>query len=258
MTGALLPAALAGLAASAALSVAVWAWSVRMHDVSIVDIAWGWLVTAPALAAALLLPRGARTAVVLAIAVAWAMRLSLYIALRHRAQPEDRRYQAIRARNEPHFARKSLYLVFGLQAVLGWVVSAPLLAAIAGNGEMGPLDVAGLALAAFGLAFEATADAQLARFKADPANHGAIMDRGLWRYSRHPNYFGEFCLWWGLGIVAVAAGAWWALVSPLLMSVLLLRVSGVTLLEGDLRERRPEYRDYIRRTSAFVPRRPQA
>lgn len=251
-------AAALGLLASCVLAVLVWALSVRLHDVSIVDIAWGWIVTTPALVAALVLPHGPRAVAVLLVALAWAARLSLYIARRHHGQGEDRRYQAIRARNEPNFAFKSLYLVFGLQAGLGWIVAMPLLASIASHEPWHGVDAIGLSLAVFGLLFEAVADAQLARFKADPANRGLVMDRGLWRYTRHPNYFGEFCLWWGLGLVALPAGAWWALVSPLLMSVLLLRVSGVTLLESDLRERRPAYQDYIRRTNAFFPWSPRA
>ena len=247
-----------GLAAGLTLAAATWAMSVPRRDVSIVDIAWGWLVVVPGLVAAVLVPPEPRAWPVLAIALAWAARLSLHILRRHSGEPEDRRYQAIRARNEPHFAWKSLYLVFGLQAVLGWIVSAPLVAAVLGPQGWNALALAGLALAAAGLLFEAVADAQLTTFKADPANRGRVMDRGLWRYSRHPNYFGEFCLWWGLGLVALADGAWWALASPLLMSVLLLKVSGVPLLEGDLRQRRPGYADYVQRTNAFFPWSPRA
>jgi len=247
-----------GFAACCVLVFATWAASVWLRDVSVVDIAWGWLVAAPAIVAAAFLPHGPRAWTALAIAVVWAARLSLYITWRHRGQGEDRRYQAIRARNEPYFEWKSLYLVFGLQACLALVVSTPLVASIVSPRPWGTTDTLAAALALFGLAFEALADAQLARFKSEPANRGKVMDQGLWRYSRHPNYFGEFCLWWGLGAMALAAGGWWALVSPVLMSVLLLRVSGVTLLESDLRARRPAYQDYVRRTSAFVPRRPLA
>jgi steroid 5-alpha reductase family enzyme len=258
MTPGLLVAIAAGCGAGLVLALATWALSLPLRDASIADLAWGWLVAGPALVAAALLPTGPRALPVLALALAWALRLSLYIAWRHRGQPEDRRYQAMRARNDPHFAWKSLYLVFGLQAVLAWIVAAPLFAALASRGPLGALDAAGLALALFGLAFEAVADAQLARFKADPAHRGRVMDRGLWRYSRHPNYFGEACFWWGLGLVAVAAGAWWALASPLLLTALLLKVSGVPLLEDDLNARRPGYREYVRRTPAFFPWRPRA
>lgn len=115
------------------------------------------------------------------------------------------------------------------------------------------LDAPGIALVLFGIVFEAAGDWQLARFKSDPANRGQVMDRGLWRYTRHPNYFGEFCVWWGFYLLAASAGGWGAIVSPLLMSVLLLKVSGVGLLEKDIGERRPAYRDYIAHTNAFFP-----
>ena len=156
-------------------------------------------------------------------------------------------------RNEPGFAWKSIYLVFGLQAVLAWLISAPIAASIASAAPIDALDAIGAVLTVFGIAFETLADAQLARFKAEPANAGRVMDSGLWRYTRHPNYFGEFCVWWGLYGIALGAGAWWTLFSPLLMTVLLLRVSGVALLEKDIAERRPAYRDYAARTNAFFP-----
>jgi steroid 5-alpha reductase family enzyme len=143
--------------------------------------------------------------------------------------------------------------VFGLQAVLAWVISAPLAGAITGQAPLGPLDAVGAALTLFGIVYEAVADAQLARFKADPANQGAVMDRGVWRYTRHPNYFGEFCVWWGLYAIALGAGAGWTIFGPLAMTLLLLKVSGVALLEKDIAERRPAYRDYIARTNAFFP-----
>jgi len=249
-----LSAAALGLAAGALLATVVWAASLRKRDVSIVDSAWAFLVLLPALVVAAVLPEtGPRAAVVLGLAAVWALRLSVYIAWRHRGQPEDRRYRAIRQRNEPHFEWKSLYLVFGLQAVLGAIVAVPLMAALASPALWHALDALGLALAAAALIFEAVADAQLARFRADPGNRGRVMDRGLWRVSRHPNYFGECCFWWGMWLVAAAAGAWWTVLSPLLMTVLLVKVSGVPLLEKDLGCRRPGYAEYVRRTPAFVP-----
>jgi len=140
-----------------------------------------------------------------------------------------------------------------LQGVIAWIVSLPLLIAIGGAAPLGTLDYLGIGLWAVGMLFEAGGDFQLARFKADPANRGKVMDRGLWRFTRHPNYFGNACIWWGFGLMAVAAGAWWALLSPLVMTFLLLKVSGVSLLEQDIGERRPAYADYIARTSAFLP-----
>ena len=146
--------------------------------------------------------------------------------------------------------------MFGLQSLLAWVVSAPFFAAMAGARPIAALDAIGIALVAFGIAFEAVGDAQMARFKADPANRGQVMDGGLWRYTRHPNYFGEVCVWWGFWAMALAGAGWggaWSGVSPILMTVLLLKVSGVAMLEKDIGERRPAYRDYIARTNAFFP-----
>ncbi len=249
--------ALAGLAATTALAFATWLASLARRDVSLVDRMWPVYIAAAGIAYASLLPASTpRAGWMLALAVAWAIRLSLYITARNWGHGEDRRYQAIRARNEPRFALKSLVLVFGLQALLAWIVSAPLLAGMVGTSPIGFLDVAGFALTAAGIVFEAVADAQMARFKADPANRGQVMDRGLWRTTRHPNYFGEACVWWGLWLLALSAGglgAAWTIVSPLLMTLLLLKVSGVRLLEKDIAERRPAYRDYIARTPAFVP-----
>jgi steroid 5-alpha reductase family enzyme len=199
-----------------------------------------------------------RGVLVLALVGVWAVRLSAYVTWRNRGQPEDRRYQAIRASREPGFWWKSVYVVFGLQALLAWVISLPLHAAALSTRPLGALDAFGTALFLFGFAFETIGDAQLARFKADPARRAGVMDRGLWRYTRHPNYFGECCGWWGLYVIALGAGAWWSVPAPLLVTLLLLRVSGVTLLEKDIGERRPAYADYIARTPAFVPGRPRA
>jgi steroid 5-alpha reductase family enzyme len=180
----------------------------------------------------------------------------VHITVRNHGQPEDRRCQKIRANNQPHFEFKSLYIVFGLQAALAWIVALPFMAIVRGDADVGWLEIAGLALAAFGIVFESVADWQLERFKKR-GTQGRVLDTGLWRYTRHPNYFGECCAWWGFGLVALGAGAPWALASPLLMTLLLLKVSGVTMLEQDIVERRPEYARYIRATNAFLPGRPR-
>lgn len=249
--------ALAGLGLIATLGLLTWLASLVQSDVSLVDRVWSIFIVAAAGVYFTLLPApGTRGAWLLALGIAWALRLSLYISARNWGHGEDRRYQEIRARNQPGFAVKSLYLVFALQAVLAWIVSAPFFVGMAGSRPIGALDIVGLGVAAFGIVFEAVGDAQMSRFKADPANRGAVMDRGVWRYTRHPNYFGETCVWWGFWLVALGAaglGGAWSVVSPLLMTVLLLKVSGVSLLEKDIGERRPGYRDYIARTNAFFP-----
>lgn len=245
---------LVGLVITLALALIGWLVSLLQRNVNLVDSLWSLFFLAATLGYLALTPEpGPRAALVLGLVALWALRLAIHLTVRNWGKPEDRRYQAIRARNSPGFAWKSLYLVFGLQAVLAWVISLPLFVAVTAPAPLNTLDLVGAGLMLAGLAFETVADAQLARFKRDPANRGRVMDRGLWRYSRHPNYFGEACVWWGFGLIAVAGGAWWALVSPLLMTFLLLKVSGVALLERDIAERRPAYRDYIARTSAFIP-----
>ena len=254
--------ALEALAVVAALALATWAASAVRRDVSLVDRMWPVFIAAAAIVCWRSLPSaGLRGDAMLALVLVWALRLGVYLTRRNWGRGEDRRYRAIRARNEPGFAWKSLYLVFGLQAMLAWIVSAPFLVGMASTRPFGVFDALGAALVAFGIAFEAIGDRQMAVFQADPASRGRVMDRGLWRYTRHPNYFGEACVWWGLALMAVSARGWagaWCLASPLLMTVLLLRVSGAALLEKDIGERRPAYRDYIERTPAFFPGRPRS
>jgi steroid 5-alpha reductase family enzyme len=244
-----------GLAAVLAAAFITWLVSLDKHDVSIVDSVWAFffVFAASAYTWTLWPAIGPRTLLVLILLGFWAVRLSGYITWRNWDEGEDARYQEIRRRNEPGFAWKSIYLVFVLQALLAWIISAPLLSAIASSRTIGLLDFVGLALCAGGLLVEAIADWQLARFKSHQENRGRVMDQGLWRYSRHPNYFGECCVWWGFYLVAAAAGDSWTVFSPVLMTFLLLKVSGVALLENNIVERRPQYRDYIARTSAFVP-----
>jgi steroid 5-alpha reductase family enzyme len=161
----------------------------------------------------------------------------------------------MRKRKGDRFAFASLYSVFGLQGILMWVISLPVqIAELSREPQrLTWLDFLGASLWLIGLCFEAIGDWQLARFKADPGNKGKVMDRGLWAYTRHPNYFGDALLWWGLFLIALATGGWWTVISPVLMTTLLMKVSGVALLEKTLVKTRPEYRDYVRRTSAFFP-----
>lgn len=247
----------ASLAAIAVGMLLLWLVSVRLRDASIVDIFWGLgfaLVAVVAHATGGGAP--ARKTLVTALAVVWGVRLAAHLAWRNWGQGEDYRYRAMRARHGDRFPLVSLYLVFGLQGVLMWIVSLPL--QIAQASPVPPhltwLDAAGAALWAVGFAFEAVGDRQLARFRSDPANAGRVMDSGLWRYTRHPNYFGDAVLWWGFFLVALPTPhGWWAAVGPAVMTFLLLRVSGVAMLERSLKRRKPRYQDYIERTSAFFP-----
>jgi len=236
-----------------ALATGLWLVSLRLRDASIVDIAWapGFAVISwcSAIATGTLSTRGW---LILILVNAWAVRLALHIYARHR--DEDHRYAAMRAKHGKRWWWWSLFQVFWLQGLLCWLISWPLQLAVTHAPALNVLDTAGFAIATAGFMYEAIADWQLMRFRADPANAGKVMDRGLWRWSRHPNYFGDAVMWWGYFLVGLAAGgAWWSIAAPVVMTFLLLRVSGVTLLEDTITERRPAYADYIRRTSAFVP-----
>jgi len=232
----------------------LWVVSVVRRDASIVDVWWGLgfvLIGGVAFQAG---SGGPRPALALGMVTVWGFRLATYLAWRNWGTGEDPRYQAMRRAWGPRFWWVSYATVFLLQGVLMWIVSLPVQRAMTSDAPLGALDVAGLGLWVVGIGFEAVGDAQLARFKADPANAGRVMDRGLWRYTRHPNYFGDFLVWWGLWlVVARVPGGGWTIVGPIVMSVLLMRVSGVPLLERSLRKRRPGYDDYCRRTSAFFP-----
>jgi steroid 5-alpha reductase family enzyme len=253
--------ALCGLALCAVLAALTWVASLARSDVSLVDRMWSvFIAGACVVYFGLLSISGGRGPWMLALVLVWALRLCIYITWRNWGHGEDRRYKEIRARNQPHFALKSLYLVFALQAMLAWIVSAPIFVGLVVDGPLNWLDGLGIAIAALGIGFEAVGDWQMSRFKADPANRGRVMDRGVWRYTRHPNYFGETCVWWGLWLMALAGaglGGAWSVISPVLMTILLLKVSGVALLEKNIGERRPQYREYIERTSAFIPRLPR-
>ncbi len=254
-----LRALLIALAAMALLAALGWTSSLAKRDVSIVDSLWSLFFLLGALVyAGFAAVTGSRAMLLLALVALWALRLAAHLTWRNWGEPEDRRYRAIRARNEPGFAWKSLYLVFGLQALLAWVIAMPLFAGLSGATPLNAIDYAGAGLWVFGFGFEALGDWQLARFKADHANHSKVLDSGLWRYTRHPNYFGEAVLWWGYFLIALAAGGGWTVFAPVLMTLLLLKVSGVALLEKDIGERRPEYGAYIARTNAFIPGPPKA
>jgi steroid 5-alpha reductase family enzyme len=256
--------ALGGAAvAVAALMVGTWVVSLVLKNASIVDITWGLGFVLVAWVSALRADAASGAASVLvAMVTVWGLRLGVYLFWRNHGNGEDYRYVAMRRRWGKRFWLISLATVFVLQGALMWIVSLPVQVAHVGDARDGALAgvalVIGLALYAIGLLFEVVGDAQLARFKADPTNEGKVMRSGLWRYTRHPNYFGDACVWWGVGIVAQAVtGTWWALLGPLVMNILLLRVSGVALLERSLRKRKPDYAEYVRTTSAFVPRPPR-
>ena len=238
------------------LMVLLWAISVVRRDVSIVDPFWGAGFVVIAWVGLLWSwPTSLRVLILTVLTSIWGLRLSLFLLRRNWGHAEDHRYAAMRAHHGSRFWWMSLFTVFLLQGAILWFVSLPIQAAAVNNlaSPLGWLDGLGIGVWMVGLFFEAVGDAQLTRFKADPSNAGRVMDRGLWRYTRHPNYFGDFCVWWGLYLIAAAGGATWTAASPLLMSFLLLKVSGVSLLERTITGRRPEYAVYRARTNAFFP-----
>jgi steroid 5-alpha reductase family enzyme len=236
--------------------ILVWVAAMIRRDVGIVDVYWGIsFVVAAWLAVAMNPPATPRSLVVAALTGAWGLRLSIHVARRNRGRGEDRRYAAMRDRHGDRFPLVSLFTVFLLQAAIAWFVSWPIQAtAVARTAEFPKaVDVLGMLVWGVGFLFEAVGDGQLTKFLADPRNRGRVMERGLWRYTRHPNYFGDACVWWGLYLLAAAGGGAWTAASPLLMTFLLMRVSGVTLLERTIIDRRPEYAAYQARTNAFFP-----
>jgi len=242
------------------LMVCTWLVSLAVKNASIVDIVWGFGFVAVAWAVRLRVDGVAdRQNLLVALTSIWGLRLTGYLFWRNHGKGEDFRYVAMRRHWGPRFPLISLGTVFGLQGVLMFLVSLPVqLGQAADEPGLGWLAYAGVAVWVVGLFFEAVGDAQLARFKKDPANAGQVMDRGLWRYTRHPNYFGDACVWWGIALVAAETTVGrWGFVGAVVMTVLLRRVSGVTLLEKSLSKRRPGYADYVARTSAFVPRPPK-
>ncbi len=252
--------------AIAVVMFGTWLVSLPLRNASIVDPIWslgfvvvGWTV----FVAARNDVDAVRTGVLLALVTIWGVRLSLHLFIRNVGHGEDYRYQAMRRKHGAKFWLVSLGTVYLFQGILMWIVSLPLQFGIGSSTRVGWWMLAlvlGVLVWVIGFGFESIGDAQLRRFKADPDSAGQVMDRGLWRYTRHPNYFGDACVWWGMFLVSLGAGewAWIGVIGPVVMTTLLRRVSGVTLLEKSLVKRRPGYEDYVRRTSPFVPRPPRS
>jgi steroid 5-alpha reductase family enzyme len=245
-----------GLVVAAAAFTALWLVSLLLRDASIVDIFWGpgFILVGAFYAMAISGAPSFRGILALGLVTIWGLRLALHICIRNAGAGEDFRYRKWRDEAGTSFWWISLFKVFLLQALILWIVSSPLLLAQLGNREgVTILDVLGIALWGFGFLFETVADWQLRRFKKNPATSGNVMRSGLWSVSRHPNYFGEAVLWWGLALLAVAGGGWLSFIGPLMITFLLLKISGVAMLDAAMVERRPDYADYIATTPAFLP-----
>jgi len=240
-----------------AYATSIWLLSLSLRNASIIDIFWGFgFVLLGSLYHTTLDGYGPRSVLITTLVIIWGLRLSGYILWRNWGKGEDFRYVRWRERAGEKFWWTSYFRVFLLQGVLLWVISMPLLAA--NNGaepdKITALDIIGTLVWTVGFLFEAVGDWQMARFRGDPANEGKVMDRGLWRYTRHPNYFGDATQWWGFFIIAAGTTDGWITVfSPLIMTFLLVRVSGAALLEIGLKKRKPGYQEYIKGTSGFVP-----
>lgn len=252
------PLLLSNALLAAALMLAIWAVSLFLRDVSIVDVFWGPGFVVLAWSSYL---QGAgyepRALLIAGLVTLWGLRLGTYLGARWLGhEHEDPRYAAMRSRRGPAFAWQSLYIVFGLQAAILWFVALPIQVGAVQTepAHLTVWDAVGAAVFAVGFCFEAVGDAQLTAFKADPTNAGKVMDRGLWAWTRHPNYFGDALVWWGIFLIAASTPAgWWTILSPVLMTYLLVAVSGKPMLERGLRKSRPEYAAYVERVSAFVP-----
>jgi len=255
-------AMLAAAIAIVALMIVVWVISVVIKNASIVDIVWGLGFVVVAWVVRLTTDQGddGRQWLLVAMTTVWGLRLAVYLFLRNHGNGEDYRYRAMRKHYGERFGLISLYSVFGLQGALMFVVSLPVQLGQADDTPgIGAVAIFGVVLWLIGMFFEAVGDAQLARFKRNPDSAGTVMSTGLWRYTRHPNYFGDACVWWGIGLVAAETGAGaWGLLGSAVMTFLLRRVSGVTMLEKTIGRRRAGYDEYIRTTSAFIPRPPRS
>mgnify|MGYP006427439707 CR=1 FL=1 len=238
----------------ALMALGGWLISLQVNKVCIVDSLWSFFIAVAGLSFVYATGTWSQPFVLAACVflVLWAVRLSGHITFRNWGKEEDHRYVAIGKNHQP-FKYKSLYFVFGLQALLASFVALPFLGmVVAQQTPVFWLYCLAATVTLFGIVFEAVADWQLYHFIKNKKS-GQVMDKGLWRYTRHPNYFGEFCVWWGFFGMAMSMGAWWTVVSPLLMTFLLLKVSGVGMMEKTITETRPNYRAYMAKTNAFFP-----
>lgn len=237
------------------LMTILWLISLALKNSSIVDIFWGtgFVVIVWAVFFLTTGVESARKVLLTVLVTIWGLRLSIHIFNRNHVKPEDFRYQVWRKEAGKEWWWRSFFKVFLLQGVLMWIISTPLTAVQLSDKQLFWLDYLAIVVWIIGFFFESVGDAQLAQFKSNPANKGKVLDSGVWRYTRHPNYFGDATQWWAYYLLAGAAGAWWTIFSPIIMTALLMRVSGVTLLEKTLKKEKPGYQEYVETTSEFFP-----
>ena len=254
---------LVNLAAIMVAMLVLWQISVAIKDVSFIDAVWAYGMVGLTLLTAVLMPGspvGPHSTALLLLTVIWGLRLGTHLLIRWRRLGRDPRYDRIvggtmKAKGWS-FSKTSLIMVFAMQGPLLWTVSLPAQVGLLSDagGPIGGIGLIGIALAVIGISFESLGDLQLEAFRRNPASHGKVLDTGLWRYTRHPNYFGDACTWWGLWLVAISGGAGlWTAVGPLFLTFTLVKWSGAALLEKGLKKTRPEYAEYIAKTSSFIP-----
>ncbi|MBM3360463.1 MAG: DUF1295 domain-containing protein [Betaproteobacteria bacterium] len=231
-----------------------WLLSLKKNNVTHVDIMWSLFFVLNTLYFFTAFTPSLRATLILFLVLLWGLRLSVYLAIRNWGKSEDARYLKIRQNNEPNFRFKSLYIIFGLQSILAWVVGSILFIAIKNDHPLTWLDYIGILVTLFGIIYESIADYQLIQFKNDIKNRGKLLQSGLWKLSRHPNYFGEILVWWGFFITTLVTGIHFNLIAPLLMTFLILRFSGVTLLEANLNKKFNDYDDYQKKVNTIIPR----
>jgi len=235
----------------------LWIWSVFIKNVSIVDIFWGLgFVVVNTFYVFMSGELNARKIVILTLVCIWGFRLAIYLAIRNIGKGEDFRYQEFRQNYGPkRYWWFSYFQTFLLQGILIMIISLPLLGINYNNsnGNLQILDYLGIIIWIIGFTFETVCDFQLSNFKRDSKNKGKILHTGLWKYTRHPNYFGDSAVWWAYGIFSIAAGSYWQAIGAVIMTLLILKISGVSLLEKTLKETKPQYKEYIQKTSSFIP-----
>lgn len=235
----------------------LWIWSIFIKNVSIVDIFWGvGFVIVNAFYVFMSGELDARKIVILTLVSIWGLRLAIYLAFRNIGKGEDFRYQEFRRNYGPkRYWWFSFFQTFLLQGVLIMIVSLPFLGihSSVNSGELKLLDYIGITVWFIGFTFEAGGDYQLSRFKRDLKNKGKVLNTGFWKYTRHPNYFGDSAVWWAYALFSIAAGSYWQIVGSIIMTLLIIKISGVSLLEKTLKETKPQYRDYIKKTNSFFP-----
>lgn len=235
----------------------LWIWSIIIKNVSIVDIFWGFgFVVVNTFYVFMSGELNTRKILILTLVGIWGLRLAIYLAWRNIGKGEDFRYKEFRRNYGPkRYWWFSFFQAFLLQGVLIMIVSLPLLGinSSSSSGDLNLLDYFGIVVWLIGFTFEAGGDFQLARFKRNFANKGKVLNTGFWKYTRHPNYFGDSAVWWAYAIFSIAAGSYWQIIGAVVMTLLIIKISGVALLEKTLNNTKPEYREYIRKTSSFFP-----